>query len=433
LGRKKVSFGQQKNIGKEEVSPKEKRTSLWKNRYIMALLLAVGGSFLAFGLVSPLRTLYARQEGAGGGEVGLMGAAYLLSTFLFLYPFGWLSDRYNRVWIILAGLVAHGFVTVGFNYAHDGTVFIILRFIEGITGAAVMSPARALLADLTPEGRNGEAFGLMSATTMFGILAGPPTGTFIADAFGYQPAYWLSAGLFLPLVVFVWWAFRGYKQDIKKPSDVPQTTIAKQPLPGTRSLLTGPIIIGCIVRIALAVGPSLGISIWSLYVADLGYSLTMIGWTYTVYAIPVLLVAPSAGRWSDKYGRLLPMLLGSAAVGVIWALYGWMTAFVAFLIIGVIEGSLDAIARSANDGYLADHSPAENRGNAQGVFNAAGQFGSLVGALAAGFLYEVDKHLPFFVLGAAQVLLVGVAAVMALYVHRKPAVVASRQATSDGC
>lgn len=419
-------FGQKKSVSEE------KRISLWRNRYIMALLLAVGGSFMSFGLVSPLRTLYARQEGAGGGEVGLMGAAYLLSTFLFLYPFGWLSDRYNRVWIILGGLVAHGFITIGFNYAHDGTVFIALRFIEGITAAAVMSPARALLADLTPEGRNGESFGLMSASMTFGILAGPPAGTFIAEAFGYQLAYWLSAVLFAPLVVFVWWAFRGYKQDIKKTGDVPQGAVAKQPLPGTRSLLTGPIIIGCTVRIALAIGPSLGISIWSLYVTDLGYSLTMLGWTYTVYAIPVLLVSPSAGRWSDKYGRLLPMLVGAAAVGVLWAVYGWLTAFVAFMILGIIEGSLDAIARTANDGYLADHSPAENRGKAQGIFNAAGQFGSLVGALAAGFLYEVDKHLPFYVLGAAQVLLVGVAAVMALYVHRKP-VVAVRPAIGDGC
>lgn len=397
----------------------KKPASLWANKYIASLLTAVAVSFLAFGLVSPLRTLYARAEGSSSGEVGMMGAAYLFSTFVFLFPFGWLSDRYNRVWIIIGGLVSHGLITACFLFAHNGELFILLRFLEGISSAAVMPPVRALLADLTPSGRNGESFGLMSAVMTFGMLAGPPVGTFMAEVIGYQPAYWVSALVFVPVTFFVWYAFRDYKDAHKTAKSVAPAQLKNQPLPGTRKIFTNPVIAGCLVRLALSIGPGIGISIWSLYVADLGYSLSMIGWTYSVYAVPILFVAPIAGRFSDRYGRILPMLVGSVFIGLIWASYGWLATFVAFMIIGIIEGSVDAVARSANDGYLADNSPSESRGMAQGIFNAAGQLGSLIGAVVAGFLYEVDKHLPFFVLGGLQVFLIGVAALW-LYFTRKP-------------
>jgi MFS family permease len=113
--------------------------------------------------------------------------------------------------------------------------------------------------------------------------------------------------------------------------------------------------------------------------------LVLIGWTWSVYAVPVLPVAPSAGRLSDRYGRLGMMFVGGILVAFIWMSYGFITAFVVFLIVGTLEGSIDAVARSANDGYLADHSPTERRGQAQGLFNAATQLGMPCRVMCKGY------------------------------------------------
>ncbi len=396
-------------IGPENVSvrlkPRVKQPSLWRNRYIASLMVVVAVSYLGVGMVAPIRTLYARAEGAGGGEVGLMAAAYLFSAFVFLFPFGWLSDRYNRVYIIVGGLVGHSLVTLAYLWANTGGSFIGLRFVEGITAAAVLPASRALLADLVPPGRNGEAFGLMSGVMMFDLLAGPPVGTFLAQSVGYTPAYFIAGLSFLPSIIFVLVAFRRYDaRPRRNGNDISDLVPANElPLPGSGRLLTGPIVLGCLVRLALGIAPGLGISVWSIYMADLGFSLTLIGWTYTVYAIPILFVSPIAGRLSDRYGRMAMMSVGGVVVGLIWISYGLITAFFVFLLVSVVEGSFDAISRSANDGYLADHSPPASRGRAQGLFNAVTQFASLVSALIAGLLYEVNHSLPFFVLGGLQI------------------------------
>ncbi len=80
---------------------------------------------------------------------------------------------------------------------------------------------------------------------------------------------------------------------------------------------------------------------------------------------------------------------------------------------------MDAVARSANDGYLADHTPPNSHGRAQGLFNAVTQFGSLAGAMLAGFLYEAGKNVPFVVLSGMQLTLVLVATVWLVALGRK--------------
>jgi MFS family permease len=381
----------------EKENYRAKRKSLWSNKHIASLIVAVGISYLGFGLVSPLRTLYARSEGASGGEVGLMGAAFLFSGFVFLFPFGWLSDRVNRISLITAGLFAHLIITLLYSFTTNGELFIALRFAEGISAAAVMPAAR-------------EGFGLMGAALTFGMLGGPPVGTFLAEAFGYTVAYFLAAAMFIPAIGLVLYAFRDFHPAYLAPQTNPATSlpaeftgeISKVQPPESESLWTVPLVMGCLFRLALGLGPGLAISVWSIYMADLGFSLVLIGWTYTVYAIPMLLVGPSAGRFSDRYGRLLMMFGGGLLLGLMWVAYGLVTTFIMFVLLGIVEGSLDAVARSANDGYLADHSPPGKRGKAQALFNAATQFGSLVGAVSGGFLYELDKTFPFIFLGFFQ-------------------------------
>lgn len=402
--------------GQAQVGVKEKRKSLWLNWHIASLLVAVAISYVGFGLVAPLRTLYARTEGVNGGEIGLMGAAFIFSSFIFMFPFGWLSDRYSRIPLIVAGLIGHALITLAYLYFTSGEAFVTLRFIEGISTAAVMPSARALLADQTPTGRNGEAFGLMSAVMTFGMFAGPPVGSFLAEGFGYTLAYWAAGLAFIPAIGLVLYAFRNYHQQARVVHSMNPKADEKLP---PEKLWTGPVIVGCLVRLSLSLGPGLGMTIWSLYVSDLGYSLSLIGLTYTVYAIPIVLVGPSAGRLSDRYGRLGMMFGAGILLGWMWMSYGIFPFYLYFIIGGVIEGTLDAFARSANDGYLADHSPANGRGRAQSLFSAATQLGSLLGALLSGFLYDFGKAIPFYAVGGLQSGLVVVAVLLALVIYRR--------------
>jgi MFS family permease len=202
--------------------------------------------------------------------------------------------------------------------------------------------------------------------------------------------------------LLVLFSYRGYRQRSASELDTPVSDIPAE-VTGTEKLLTFPIVIGCLVKGAIGLGPGVAIAIWSLFTADLGFSLTAIGWTYTVYSIPIILVAPWAGRFSDRVGRLLMMFSASILLSFVWLSYGIITSFLIIMVVGVLEGSIDAVARAANDGFLADHSPHHARGKAQGLYNAVQQFGTLAGSLIGGFLYEnTARGMPFVIIGLLQ-------------------------------
>src|SRR5439155_18792476 len=62
------------------------------------------------------------------------------------------------------------------------------RFVEGIAGATLLPPARALIVDTVPDGRRGEAYGLFGAFFNAGFLLGPGIGGLLA-ATGFASAF----------------------------------------------------------------------------------------------------------------------------------------------------------------------------------------------------------------------------------------------------
>ena len=133
--------------------------------------------------------------------------------------------------------------------------------------------------------------------------------------------------------------------------------------------------------------------------------------SYTTFALPIIFTAPLSGRLSDPYGRYWLFLSGLLLTGVIFCLYSLpsVTAW-PIIFISIAEGIVTSIARSSLDGLLADVIPAQARGKVQANYSAAGLFGNLIGATAAGLLYGYSTGLPFLVeglmlLGASLVLL----------------------------
>src|SRR5579871_5006715 len=121
-----------------------------RNRTLLALSLAVGASFVGAGMVGPVRVLYAQSRGASLAIIGAMASAYLVSNFVFQYPSGWLADRWGRKQVMMIGLFIQMVLSLVYLPITDPVLFVVLRFVEGTTGAAVLPAARALIVDTVP-------------------------------------------------------------------------------------------------------------------------------------------------------------------------------------------------------------------------------------------------------------------------------------------
>jgi MFS family permease len=361
---------------------------------ILTLAGIVGVSFLGIGFVMPLRALYAQRVGASGVEIGLMASVALLTASLAAPPVGRLTHRFGPRRVLWVGVLCHALLVLLYIPAQQPLLLIGLRGLEGIAIVAVLPPARALMNMLAPAHRQGEALGLIGSAQMVGILMGPAAGALLASRVGYTPAF-LAAGATLVLAAALALALLPAGHGAAQPGAEAAHVGAR-----SSSLFTPALWLCYLLAAVFAVTTGLVNSIWSIYLLARGASLPLIGLTYTAYAIPTGLLAPFAGRISDRFGRYWPMAAALAAYAAIYVVFGLPIAPIWFAILSGVEGVPAALSRGANDGLLADVLPRGQTARAQAYYSAAGTAGSFCGALLGGLLYGAGSGVPFLAAGA---------------------------------
>lgn len=364
---------------------------------LLLLTLTVAISYLGVGFVTPLRALYGEQIGASSFEIGLMASAALLTGFLFAPPIGALADRIGQRTVLWSGLIVHGLLVLAYIFVTDPVWLIGLRGLEGIAIVGILPPARALMNATAPAARQGEALGMLGSAQMVGLMLGPAFGTLLASDVGYSAAFLVAAVPLFAGAVLARLFLPAGRPERKPRADVAVEQSARE----RRALFTPPLILPYGLTAALSLTSGAISSVWAIYMVARGASLELIGLSYTSFAIISLVLAPVAGRISDRRGRFVPIVLAMLLYVVLYGIYAFPISALALVLLSAVEGISGAVARSAVDGLLADVAPPAMRGRAQANYSAAGTGAAFAMALLSGALYGVYPGLPFAVVAAA--------------------------------
>jgi MFS family permease len=362
---------------------------------LLLLALTVGISFTGVGFVLPLRAIYGQQLGANSFEIGLMASTALLTGFLAAPPIGWIADRVGQRRVLWIGLFAHGLLVLAYIPVRSPILLIGLRGLEGIAIVGILPPARALMNGLAPRARQGEAMGLLGSAQMVGLVLGPAAGTLLASRVSFATAFLVAAlplfaaaalaRLYLPAHVAVALA-PGARADVRA---------------ARRALFSPQLCLAYALSASVALTQGVISALWAIYMLRRGASLDLIGLSYTAYAIIALVLAPLAGRFSDRRGRYRPLLCSLMIYAAIYCIYAAPIGPLWLVTLSATEGVAGGIVRSALDGLLADVTPPDLRGRVQANYTAASTGGAFVMAALAGILYNASPGLPFFVVGVA--------------------------------
>ena len=139
-----------------------------------ALFVLAFGYIFAFldrsvvGLIAPDITA---EFGLTDTQMGLLqGLAFALLYTLFGLPLGWLIDRFNRKWVLAAGMTMWSGMTALCGTAAGFTQLFIYRLGVGVGESALNPCSSSLIADLFPPKRRPRAFALYTMATAFAGL-----------------------------------------------------------------------------------------------------------------------------------------------------------------------------------------------------------------------------------------------------------------------
>lgn len=191
--------------GQAPLPPMRLGQALRDSAYRSALVSGFANGWANFGTRIALLPLFAAATpsiGAGAAGAGL--AVFALGNALALQAGGRLVDARGRKRVLILGLVISAASTVTFGYSADLPTFFALSVIAGI-GAGLLNPAQqAAVADVVGSERSGgKVLAVFQMAQDVGAIGGPIAAGFIADRYGFGPAFAVTGGVLL-LAAVAW-------------------------------------------------------------------------------------------------------------------------------------------------------------------------------------------------------------------------------------
>jgi DHA1 family multidrug resistance protein-like MFS transporter len=155
-------------------------------------------------------------------------------------------------------------------------------------------------------------------------------------------------------------------------------------------------------------------SVWSLLLASRGATSVEIGLSWTMYCLPFALLSAPAGRLADHRSRKVLVVVGVLTSGLFALWYPEIHSVADLVALGCLDAVGGVLVTPAALSMLAEWTPANRHGAAQGALATSRTAATAVAAAGCGALFGVAKFLPF----AAVALLLMVLGALALFVWR---------------
>lgn len=121
--------------------------------------------------------------------LGWIASSFILSSAIFLLPFGRLADIIGRKKVFSYGILLFTISTSLMIFCKTITSLIILRVFQGVAGAMIFSTSLAIITSVFPAGERGRAMGINITAVYLGLSTGPVIGGLLTQYFGWRSIF----------------------------------------------------------------------------------------------------------------------------------------------------------------------------------------------------------------------------------------------------
>jgi len=375
-------------------------------------------------------------------ELGWIPSSFILSSAMFLLPFGRLADIVGRKKIFTYGISLFTISTFLIIFSWNIESLIIFRIVQGISGAMIFGTSLAILTSVFEPGERGRAMGINITAVYTGLSSGPVIGGLLTQYFGWRsififlvPVGIASLYLIFKMMKPEWSEARGEKFDwtgsviyglsiasfmygfSKLPSAQGWTFLGlallfailfvlvekriKNPVFEIRLILRNRVFafsgIAALIHYSATAATGFFISLYLQYLK--GFDAQTAGFIMISQPVMMALLSPLAGKLSDRYnpGVIASSGMGLTATGLIMLCFiNEMTAIYLIIIMLVIMGVGFALFSSPNSNAIMSSVEKKYLGVASGVVGTmrmVGQMLSLGIAMMLLALYMGDESI----------------------------------------
>ncbi|WP_165725290.1 MFS transporter [Pseudoalteromonas sp. SA25] len=157
---------------------------------------------------------------ANAKMIAWMPTLYLLSSVMFMLPCGKVADNYGRKRVYAFGLGLNAVASLMCALATSIEWVLFWRFIQGAAGAMIFGIGVAIITSVTPDNKRGMALGTSAACVYIGLSAAPAVGGWLTEMWGWRAVFYSQIPLVLLLLAAIkLFLHEEWKNDKKSPFD----------------------------------------------------------------------------------------------------------------------------------------------------------------------------------------------------------------------
>jgi EmrB/QacA subfamily drug resistance transporter len=367
-------------------------------------------------------------------ELEWVVTGYALSFAVLMLSGGKLADMYGRRRIFMVGLAVFTLASLLCGLAGSAELLIAARVLQGV-GAACMMPATLSIITATfPPRERGAALGIWAGVSAMALAIGPLVGGLITEHIGWNWIFYINVpiglvGLVAARVIIRESKDTSHEQRLDLPglltSGIALFALVYALIEANSRGWTSPLILGLFALAAVAgtafvllelhqrlplfdmtlfrnptfagantVALLVSLAMFgvfffiSLYMQNvLGYSAVRAGVAFLPMTVLIILVAPIAGRSSDRLGSRWLMTGGMTLVGCALLIFAQLqpdSSYLALLPGMVLGGVGMAITMTPMTAAALSSVPVDKAGVGSGMLNTFRQVGGALGIAVMG-------------------------------------------------
>jgi EmrB/QacA subfamily drug resistance transporter len=379
-----------------------------------------------------------RDLDADIGDLEWVVNGYTLTFAVLIATGGRLGDIFGRRAMFLTGVVIFAITSATAGLAADSTMLIVSRAVQGI-GAALMMPATlSIVTHAFPASERGKAIGTWAGVSALALSIGPVVGGALTEYVSWRAIFFINLPVAVAAVVATLFAVRESRDEsVDRSVDYPGivaltaglTAIVLALIEGNAWGWGSPEIIALFAGGAVALAAFVAVELRSrapmvefglfrsrqsvganlvafiitfammgsfffmaLYLQDiLGYSALEAGIRFLPTTLVIAVVAPIAGRLSDRFGPVWPMGAGLATLSVSMFMFSAIdidTTYGGLLVPFVLMGVGIALVMSPMSTAAMNAVQVQKAGIASGVLQMSRMVGGTVGVAATGAIFQ---------------------------------------------
>ena len=145
--------------------------------------------------------------------------SYLLSSAVFLIPFGKLADIHGQKLVFQGGIILFTLASVFCGMATNGLMLIIFRVLQGIGASATMTTGTPILVSVFSPSERGKVLGLNVSSVYLGLSLGPFAGGFLTQHLGWRSIFLICVPLGIAAILLVFFRLK-IDETVKKPAKI---------------------------------------------------------------------------------------------------------------------------------------------------------------------------------------------------------------------